>query len=380
MNWGGIVGSAIAGGFAGAGAGLAQVGKDQTKLNEDQARMSWQEAKEMRLKELDQNYKIADEQRGEANAARRASDINTGADAILAQQRATAIPAKFGGQTPAEFDAPGGSLPNEQAMVAPTEADKMRAREQYAQSKGYTAEASAARQSLDTERRFKADENKNTHDMAMDERRQKYYEELLAHQKVMETNANSRAQQASEAAMRQATTEALKGAQALHKDKVNELKNLANDPSIDPKDMPAAKQALTATIGRLEQEMQNYRNGLAGKGYAMPPQYGGSGAPSAADFVKKPAGGAPAAGAAPPPPGPDTGDMVRAQLDANDFNSKTYAERVADKSKSIVGSAQDQNLTDLETRIKAALRAGRAAEANALQAQYNALKTSKYGG
>ena len=52
-NWGGIIGSALAGGIAGAGQGLAYVGQQQMKQDEEQKRMSWQEARDIRLKELD---------------------------------------------------------------------------------------------------------------------------------------------------------------------------------------------------------------------------------------------------------------------------------------------------------------------------------------
>lgn len=76
MKWGGIVGSALAGGLAGAGQAVSAIGAQQIKSDEEKATRTWQEARDMRMKELDfGNQEQRDERlagRQEAGDARKA--------------------------------------------------------------------------------------------------------------------------------------------------------------------------------------------------------------------------------------------------------------------------------------------------------------------
>ena len=53
MRWGGIIGSAIAGGVAGAGQAVSAIGAQTIKENDEKVRMTWQEARVKRMKEMD---------------------------------------------------------------------------------------------------------------------------------------------------------------------------------------------------------------------------------------------------------------------------------------------------------------------------------------
>lgn len=176
----------------------------------------------------------------------RAGQIDAESQGILATKRAQDIPAKFGGQTAAEFDAEGGSLPSERAMVEPSATDRAGARADAARKLGmldFAREEDANYKNLVGEKR--ADN--------LEEAAKRRDEESTRHNKAMETyNADKIQAMLTNGELRR-QIESMKHdndippqQKAMVKAYADSLENISKDMALSPEEKTKAIDALTA--------------------------------------------------------------------------------------------------------------------------------------
>lgn len=310
-GWGGIIGSALAGGLAGAGNAVANIGANQMKADERQKEMDWQEAKERRMKQLE--VTIYEQKRD--------SDMNA----------AKAQGAAISGQVEKNLSAPTtpndeeygpGDRPSSKAAAGVTDEQRLRERIKVAEQMGDMNAAKEARAALDTERKFQYDKNKGDRDnkrldaetewrKSSEERKMKHDEAMLSFYQSRANREDDKAQAAAERELRASTTAGLKNIEK----ELQTYRKALSDPMADPADKAEAKQA----IASLTREQAKYRKALLAAGLDVE---GGSNVDPLsflpkADAPAKPAAAAPAQESAPAPQ-PAKPDLARQLADIDE--------------------------------------------------------------
>lgn len=258
MGWGGIIGSALAGGLAGAGNAVANIGATQQKANERQQEMDWQEAKDRRMKQLEVSIYEQKRDSDTRAAAAQGAAISDQVDKNLSAPT-----------TPNDEEYGPGDRPSSKAAAGVTDEQRLRERIKVAEQKGDMNAAKEARAALDTERKFQYDKNKGDRDSrrldaetewrkSAEDRKMKHEEAYVAYIKSRDEQATEKEKRAAERELRSATVAGLKSNES-------ELKAqravLGNTMSTDEE-----KRAAQSAIAELTGQNKRYRKALLDAG------------------------------------------------------------------------------------------------------------------